>query len=241
MVRTATVAIASYVASAQIPGVAVAPQYDSTHVYVAPADAGNFVRCFLGAFDGNSTKQIVATVTPTPGATTSQLLQTPVETVSLFGFLTPIPSPFGEERTGWLVTDLDSALRRAQASGDEVVVAAFHDAIGRDAVVRFPGGVLTQLYWHTNTPHYAPFVSVPENRVYVSEDGVGALLKSFLRFSGGRIVSDDSAIRRQRNRSTVLFISPDRNRVQLWYAFRLRDRRQVAVSIRPRDHWIPGQ
>ena len=47
----------------------------------------------------------------TASSTTSQLLQTPVGTVSLFGFKTPIPYPFGVERTGYLVTDLDQALR----------------------------------------------------------------------------------------------------------------------------------
>ena len=192
ILQVIAVLIVSCTASAQtITGVAVAPQYDSSHVYVAPAEVNSFVRCFLGTFGGSSTKQIVATVTPTPSSTTSQILQTPVGTISLFGFTTPIPYPFGEERTGLLVTDMDDAVKQAQASGAEVVVAAFPDPIGRDAIVRFPGGVLTQLYWHTTTPHYAPFTSVPENRVYVSPDGIAAFLKSFLSFSRGRIVSDN--------------------------------------------------
>ena len=58
-------------------GVAVAPQYDTTHVYVAPEDVDKFVTSFLATFGGKSTKQVVATVTPTPSSTTSQLLQTP--------------------------------------------------------------------------------------------------------------------------------------------------------------------
>ena len=37
--------------------IAVAPQYDSTHVYVAPADVDAFVTSFLGTFSGKSTKQ----------------------------------------------------------------------------------------------------------------------------------------------------------------------------------------
>src|SRR5882757_7019575 len=84
--------------------VAVGPQYDTTHVYVAPADVDGFVASFLATFGGQSTKQVVVTVTPTPSSTTSQLLQTPVGTVSLFGFKTPIPFPFGAERTGFLVS-----------------------------------------------------------------------------------------------------------------------------------------
>jgi hypothetical protein len=59
------------------PEIAVAPQYDSTHVYVAPQDVDSFVKSFLGTFGGTTTKQVVATVTPTPSSTTSQLMQTP--------------------------------------------------------------------------------------------------------------------------------------------------------------------
>lgn len=185
--------VASYAFGQGPSGVAVAPQYDTTHVYVAPADVENFVKCFLGTFGGTSTKQIVATVTPTPSSTTSQLLQTPYGTVSLFGFTTPIPYPFGAERTGLLVTNIDDAVQRAQAAGAELVVATFPDPIGRDAVIQFPGGVITQLYWHTTKPSYTAFELVPENRVYISPDGADAFLKSFLEFSGGHVVSDNAA------------------------------------------------
>jgi predicted enzyme related to lactoylglutathione lyase len=179
--------------TAPLSTVAVGPQYDTTHVYVAPSDVNAFVASFLGAFGGKSTSQVIATVTPTPSSTTSQLLQTPVGTVSLFGFKTPIPAPFGAERTGYLVTNMDAAIRAARASGGEVVVTPFPDPIGVDAMIRFPGGVMTQLYWHTKTPSYAPFVHVPDNRVYVSEDAADAFLRSFLAFSGGSVVSDERA------------------------------------------------
>lgn len=58
--------------------IGVGAQYDTTHVYVAPDDIDRFVSSFLATFGGQSTKQVVATVTPTPSSTTSQLLQTPV-------------------------------------------------------------------------------------------------------------------------------------------------------------------
>ncbi len=172
--------------------VAVAPQYDTTHVYVAPDDVDRFVTSFLATFGGQSTRQVVATVTPTPSSTTSQLLQTPVGTVSLFGFKTPIPYPFGAERTGYLVTDLDVALKAARAAGADVIVSAFPDPIGRDAVIQWPGGVNMQLYWHTTKPSYAPFQTVPDNRVYVSVDRADALVRSFGRFSHGKVVSDEA-------------------------------------------------
>ena len=113
-------------------------QYDTTHVYVSPSDVDASVAGFLGTFGGKSTKQVIATVTPTPSKTTSQLLQTPVGTVSLFGFLTPIPAPFGAERTGYLVTNMDAAIKKAKASGADVVVTPFPDPIGVDAVIRVP-------------------------------------------------------------------------------------------------------
>jgi predicted enzyme related to lactoylglutathione lyase len=171
--------------------VAVGPQYDSTHVYVSPADIDRFVKSFTGTFGGLSTKQVVTTVTPTPSKTTSQILQTPSGMVSLFGFTTPIPAPFGAERTGYLVRDMDAAIREARAAGADVVVAPFPDPIGRDAVIQWPGGVFMQLYWHTVAPSYAPLPHVPENRVYVSTDRADAFVQSFVKFSGGRVISDD--------------------------------------------------
>jgi predicted enzyme related to lactoylglutathione lyase len=174
-----------------VSNVAVGAQYDTSHVYVAPSDVNAFVESFLGTFGGKSTSQVVATVTPTPSSTTSQLLQTSVGTVSLFGFKTPIPAPFGAERTGYLVADMDAAVKAARASGAEVVVTPFPDPIGVDAVIRFPGGVMTQIYWHTKAPSYAPFAHVPENRVYVSSDAADTFLRSFVAFSGGSVVSDE--------------------------------------------------
>lgn len=185
-------AIARDQAAHSAPEVGVGAQYDTTHVYVAPEDVDKFVASFLATFGGQSTKQVVATVTPTPSSTTSQLLQTPVGTVSLFGFRTPIPYPFGAERTGYLVTDLDKAVNLAKDSGADVVVAAFPDPIGRDAVIQWPGGVNMQLYWHTTKPSYAAFESIPENRVYLSPERADAFTSSFLRFSHGKVVSDNA-------------------------------------------------
>jgi predicted enzyme related to lactoylglutathione lyase len=173
------------------PQLGVGAQYDTTHVYVAPEDLDRFTASFLATFGGQSTKQVVATVTPTPSSTTSQLLQTPVGTVSVFGFKTPIPYPFGAERTGYLVTDLDQAIEVAKTSGADVLVAAFPDPIGRDAVIQWPGGVNMQIYWHTTKPNYAAFESIPENRVYVSPDRADAFTRAFVGFSQGKVVSDD--------------------------------------------------
>ena len=190
LMSTADLAHSATTPPSDSPAVAVGPQYDTTHVYVAPADVDRFAASFLATFGGQSTKQVVATVTPMPSSTTSQLLQTPVGTVSLFGFKTPIPFPFGAERTGFLVTDMDVAIKAARAAGADVLVEPFPDPIGRDAVIQWPGGVNTQIYWHTTPPSYAPFQAVPENRVYISPLRSAAFVKSYLKFSHGKVVSD---------------------------------------------------
>jgi hypothetical protein len=172
--------------------VAVAPQYDTTHVYVAPEDFDRFVASLTATFGGTTSKQGVFMVTPTASSTISQLVLTPVGTLSVFGFKTPIPYPFGVERTGYLVTDMNAAIREARATGADVLVTPFDDPIGKDTVIQFPGGVNTQLYWHTTPPSYAPLQTIPENRVYVSADRVQAFLRSFLAFSHGKVVSDEA-------------------------------------------------
>ena len=176
---------------AKTAGVAVGPQYDTTHVYVAPQDFDRFVASLIATFGGTTTKQGVFTVTPTPSSTMSQLVMTPAGTVSVFGFKTPVPYPFGLERTGYLVTDMDGAIRAAKTTGADVLVAAFNDPIGQDAIIQWSGGVNTQLYWHTAAPSYAPLQTIPENRVYVSQDRVDAFVSSFLAFSHGSVVSDE--------------------------------------------------
>ncbi len=134
-----------------------------------------------------------STVTPTPSKTFSQLVLTPAGTISAFGFQTAIPYPFGAERNGYLVTDMDAGVRAAKASGADLVVAPFPDPIGLDAVIQWPGGVFMQLYWHTSAPNYPALATVPENRVYVSPDAVDRFVHDFLTFSHGSIESDAAA------------------------------------------------
>jgi predicted enzyme related to lactoylglutathione lyase len=179
-------------ASTSTPNLGVAPQYDTTHVYVSPEDFDRFVASLVETFGGTTTKQGVFTVTPTPSSTMSQLVLTPVGTISVFGFKTPVPYPFGAERTGYLVSDLDAAVQAARTTGADVLVTPFNDPIGRDAIIQWPGGVNTQLYWHTTAPSYKALQTIPENRVYVSTDRVAAFVDSFLAFSHGNIIADDA-------------------------------------------------
>jgi predicted enzyme related to lactoylglutathione lyase len=178
--------------AARDAGVAVGAQYDSTHVYVAPGYLDAFVKSVNGTFGGQASKLIVTNVLPVPSSTEFQYVWTQVGTMSVFAFQTPIPFPFGEERTGYLVTDMDAAIREARAAGADVIVEPFKDPIGRDAVIEWPGGLKMQLYWHFTAPNYPPLETVPDNRVYVSRDAADRLVASFVRFSHGRVVSDDA-------------------------------------------------
>jgi hypothetical protein len=170
----------------------VGAQYDTTHVYVQPEDFDKCVASLVATFGGTTTKQGVFTVTPTPSKTMSQLVLTPSGTLSVFGFKTPVPYPFGTERTGYLVTNLDAAVRAALADGADLLVTSFDDPIGKDAVIQWPGGVNMQLYWHTTPPSYPALQTVPENRVYVSPERAAAFVKSFLAFAHGKVDSDNA-------------------------------------------------
>ena len=194
--RTLTISILLTAAScAATPDIAVGPQYDTTHVYVAPQDFDRFVTSLVATFGGTTSKQGVFTVTPTPSSTMSQLVLTPVGTLSVFGFKTPLPYPFGMERTGYLVTDLDAAVQAAEADGADVLVTPFNDPIGKDAVIQWPGGVNMQLYWHTAAPSYPALQTIPENRVYLSAERADAFVRGFLNFSNGSVISDDREAR----------------------------------------------
>ena len=174
------------------PDVAVGSQYDTTHVYIAPEDFDRFVSSVLATFGGTSSKKVVTHVTPTPSSTFSQLILTPVGTISAFGFTTPVPYPYGIERTGYLVTDMGTAIRAARQTGADILVTPFNDPIGQDAVIQWPGGVNMQIYTHVTPPSYKPLETVPENRVYVSADRADSFAKCFLAFSRGKIVSNDA-------------------------------------------------
>jgi predicted enzyme related to lactoylglutathione lyase len=172
-------------------GVAVGAQYDSTHVYIAPGDLDAFVNSVVATFGGQPSKRSLTNVLPVPSSTEFQFLWTPVGTLSIFAFQTPVPFPFGQERTGYLVTDMYQALKAARAAGAEVIVEPFKDPIGIDAVIQWPGGVKMQLYWHFTPPKYAPLETIPDNRVYVSGDQADNFVNGFVRFSHGKVIADD--------------------------------------------------
>ncbi len=177
--------------AAPVGDVAVGAQYDSTQVYVARSDLDAFVKSFVATFGGKPSTRSVTNVMPVPSSTEFQYLWTSVGTLSVFAFQTPIPFPFGQERTGYLVTDMDEAIKAARSAGAEVIVEPFKDPIGMDAVIQWPGGVKMQLYWHFMRPKYPPLETIPDNRVYVSRDQADNFVDDFVRFARGKVVEDD--------------------------------------------------
>jgi predicted enzyme related to lactoylglutathione lyase len=171
--------------------VAVGPEYSTTHVYVAPANLDALVNSFIATFGGSSTKRIVANILPVPSSTEQQAVLTPVGSLSIFAFETPIPFPFGGERTGYLVTDMDHAIKAARAAGAEVIVEPYKDPIGVDAIIQWPGGVKMQLYLHFKPSTNPPLETIPDNRVYVSQDQADSFVRCFVGFAGGKVVADD--------------------------------------------------
>src|ERR1700734_1860773 len=109
--------------TSKAPSFAVAPQYSTTHVYVAPENFDRCVASLVAAFGGQTPPRGESTVTPTPSPTILQPVLTPVGIFSVFGFQTPTPDPFGNGRTGSLGTDLDGVTRSAAALGSYVIVS----------------------------------------------------------------------------------------------------------------------
>ncbi|WP_260928147.1 VOC family protein [Novosphingobium sp. 9] len=173
------------------PDFAVGPQYDTTHVYVPADQFDTFVSSFSATFGGTTSKQGEFQVTPTQSLTKSQLVLTPAGSVSVFGFKTPIPYPFGAERTGYLVTDIDAAIAAAVKHGATRLLTTFPDPIGRDSLIQWPGGVNMQIYWHTVKPSYTPLGTVPENRIYLTADAADKFINAWTGYAHAKITADD--------------------------------------------------
>jgi hypothetical protein len=219
---------------------AMGTQYDTTHVYVTPGSIDAFAASWAATFGGSHTAQSVVNVTPTPSETKSELVFSPVGYLSVFDFQTPTPFPFGAERTGWLLRNFDQGVASARADGAAVVVTPFPDPIGRDAIVQFPGGINTQLYWHTKTPSYPALATVPENRVYLSPDTLPSFENAYLKFTGGKVTSARER-GRSRDRYTRPEISSDPNRGTVRKHCRHGNRRAPALPLRPGVHRIHSE
>ena len=142
-------------------------------------DFDRFVASLVTTFGGTTSKEGEFTVTPTPSLTMSQLVLTPVGTLSIFGFKTPIPYPFGAERTGYLVTDIDAAVRASRAHG--AAVRSRHSPT-RSAATPSSNGPAASPCSSTGTSPRPPIrrSNRSRDRVYLSAD-IGRCLHPRLR------------------------------------------------------------
>src|SRR5271169_4348607 len=62
--------------------IAVGPQYDTTHVYVAPGDLDAFVNSLVATFGGKPSPRSVTNVLPVPSSTELQAVLTPAGVIS---------------------------------------------------------------------------------------------------------------------------------------------------------------
>lgn len=178
---------ASAQSSGATAGFAVGPQYTTAHVYVAAQDLDRFAAAFVATFGGTASPKRELTVTPVPSKAMWRAVSTPSGSISVFGYVTPIPYPFGSEIGGFLVTDLDRAVTEAREDGASVLVAPFNDPIGRDAVVEWPGcGVADLETTLARAVRAGVTVLVPP---VTSDEGTSA----FVQFPGGYIAEIHTA------------------------------------------------
>jgi len=88
------------------------------------------------------------------------------------------------------VHGIDAAVDTAHRVGLTAPVAPWTGPSGREAVVQLPGDVTVQLYEQFDMSGFPRLATTPENRVYLTEDAVGAFLESSLKFTGGKVTSD---------------------------------------------------
>jgi hypothetical protein len=79
-------------ASAANPSLAVGPQYDTAHVYVAPEDFDRFIESLVATFDGTKSQVGVINVIPTPSQTIWQAVFTPAAPSQCLGSRLRVPS-----------------------------------------------------------------------------------------------------------------------------------------------------
>ena len=179
--------------------IAVGPQYDTTHVYVAPEDFDRFVASLLATFGGTTTKQGVFTVTPT----SEQHYVTTGSHPRRLGVRVRIQNadPLSVRLGAHRLSGHRHGRGDPCGQGDRrrrVQVAPFNDPIGRDAIIQWPGGVNTQLYWHTD---YAVLSLAPDNS---GESGVRLSQTEWMPSSGAFLLSLTEASSRMKRKRQAL-------------------------------------
>ncbi|MGW4488012.1 VOC family protein [Amycolatopsis sp. NPDC004368] len=165
-------------------------QYDASHVYLQHGTLPAFIKSWEGTFGGTDNGQNTFQITPTPSKALASIIHSPVGLLAAYDYQTPVPYPFGAEQTGFGVHDPDLGADAALRSGAEVTVTPWTGPVGREAVVKFPGGFASQIWLQYDMSGFTPLKTQPEFRVYLTESTVNAFLASYLKFTGGSVISD---------------------------------------------------
>ncbi|QNT78316.1 glyoxalase [Entomobacter blattae] len=160
------------------------------HVYLKKGTLDAFTKSFVSTFGGTIQEGGTVQITPTKSSVQLAFIFSPVGSLSVFDFATALPAPFGQERTGFMVSDLQQALLTARQLGAKALIETFGDAIGNDAVIIWPNGVQMQLFQFFKPSQYAPLQTVPENRLYIPLEGADEFIRQFSIFSGSALIED---------------------------------------------------
>lgn len=196
---TASVASVTASAATETPSPAVhsksaspyGPSYNTGHAYVEHGQLDAFIHSWEATFGGTNPPPSASNITPTQSTELGAIINSPIGIVSAYDYQTPVPYPFGAEHGGIAVHGIDTATATADRDGASAIVAPWTGPIGRESVVQFPGGVDFQLYEQFDMSGIPTLAAPPEYRIYLSDDAVDAFLASYLRFTGGHLVSDN--------------------------------------------------
>ncbi|WIX77247.1 hypothetical protein QRX50_38515 [Amycolatopsis carbonis] len=165
-------------------------EYDASHVYLQHGKLPAFIKSWEATFGGTDNGQNTFQITPTPSKALASIIHSPVGLLAAYDYQTPVPFPFGAEQTGFGVHDPDLGADAALRSGAAVTVTPWTGPVGREAVVQFPGGFASQIWKQFDMSGFTPLTTQPEFRVYLPETTVNAFLASYLKFTGGSVISD---------------------------------------------------
>lgn len=157
----------------------VGPQYGTTHVYVDPSTQEAFTRSFIQTFGGESVAAL---------ENDAHSVASPSGTVSLYSAQSADST--NSASIGYLVLDLDHAISSAQKSGARLIAGPVQGALGRSAVIQWPGGIKTGLYQDEHRPNLPPLAARPDQRVHIAPAEVDGFVKAFLHFSKGTLMFD---------------------------------------------------
>ncbi|WP_265443717.1 hypothetical protein [Flexivirga meconopsidis] len=167
------------------------PAYDSTHIYTTFADMAPLTEQLQAVFGGEVKTYGELNICPQPSLSVVSVLLSPYGLLSLFGFSTPIPYPFGQDKHGYRIRRRDEMIGRATEAGLDFAVAPFDDLGGLQSIVRLPGGSALQFYEPPAEMGFPELTHIPEARIYLGPLTIDPFLAAFTTLTRGTVQTDD--------------------------------------------------